>query len=530
MPQLIGALLILGLIIGIIYAYVVGIGLFFVYVAPVLFVAGSLLFSGVVLWHYVQAMGANLFWGTGWVDSPDTGEPAFRQYFFRKAFRDYEAIVHQSYAMNVRRAEAVIASGKILFTNPGKLFTWPLGVVFYCIVAGTAAVAAVVYLAFGAIHLLLVGLFCAIAMTGALAFRFLEYISMLWRRIFLACHNAGCYQKISLPIYMCPDCGAEHKRLIPGPYGTFRRRCQCGQKLPTLFLFGRNRLPAVCPHESCRRPLSAALGTLPNLHVPVVGGPAAGKTSFLMANMVELSAQTTSGKLSLKFPEKKDERLFESCRAAFAAGTVVGKTAEYSPDAFLVRLGDSRGKNALLYVYDAAGELYQQRDVLQSHQYYSYTHGILFLVDPFSLPQVRTDNESSLTQIASQVRPSEELPQDVYDRMISTLREFSKMGKIFRKQPMAVVVTKSDTLDLAHQMDGASSANGTESATVRHWLTAQGEANLVRSIEHDFKVVRFFHCSALGRLPDNTTRPFTPDGVLRPLQWVLGHYGLTVVE
>lgn len=214
---------------------------------------------------------------------------------------------------------------------------------------------------------------------------------------------------------------------------------------------------------------------------------------------------------------------------AFATGAVVGKTAEYSPDAFLVNLGDASGNHALLYVYDAAGELYQQRDVLQSHQYYSYTHGILFLVDPFSLPQVRTDHQSSLTQIATQVKPSDERPQDVYDRMISTLREFSKMGKTFRKQPMAVVVTKGDAFDLATELGGDGMlGNGSESSAIRQWLTSQGEGNLVRSIEHDFKLVRFFCCSALGRLPDNSNTPFSPDGVLLPLRWVLGHYGLTI--
>jgi hypothetical protein len=42
----------------------------------------------------------------------------------------------------------------------------------------------------------------------------------------------------------------------------------------------------------------------------VVGGPAAGKTSYLMASMVGLRSQAASGALKLEFPEKRDKGLF----------------------------------------------------------------------------------------------------------------------------------------------------------------------------------------------------------------------------
>jgi hypothetical protein len=529
--QVVVAVVLVGLAI---YLYYLSIKWFFINLAPFIFGAGAVFMSGAVLVNYLRAMSGTLFTGGGWADSPDGPEPAFRQYFFRKAFQDYACIVRDSYKANIGAAERVIKLGTKLFLNPAWLATWPLGVTFYAIVATGAVVAGCAYVAFGTVHLLLVILFCAVALAAAVFFRVLEYGSMIWRRIFLVCPNSGCYRRISLPIYLCPNCGAEHERLVPGTYGTFRRRCQCGQKLPTLFLFGRNKLPAICPHEACRRPLSAAVGTKRNLHVPVVGGPAAGKTSFLMANMVELHGCAANGEVSLSFPETKDEKLFDACRRAFGSGTVLRKTAEFSPDAFLVNLADGRGKGALLYVYDAAGELYQDTEVLRGHEYYSYTHAILFLVDPFSLQRVQIDYQSSLRGASDAIKPCAERPQDIYDRMIGTLRESSKMGRRFKNQPVAVVVTKVDAFDLASKMRVATSrrrdGTGQESQSVRQWLMDHGEGNLVRSIEHDFKNVRYFCCSALGRMPDGNGAPFRPAGVLDPLSWALDGYGIALAD
>lgn len=525
-----GAIVVIVLVLGIIALYIWGVVLFFQYVALYVFGLGSIAMTGAVFVNYFRALGDNLFWGTGWPDSPHGDEPAFRQYFFRKAFYDYSQILRHSHKRNVDSVQWVIKTGTTLFKNSGALFTWPLGVVFYAIAAVSFVPAALAYVAFGAIHLLLVLVLCAIVLAGALVVRFIEYASLLWRRIFLAC--PACYKKLSLPIYNCPGCGAVHKKLLPGSYGIFRRRCQCGRKLGTLFLFGRNELPGFCPH--CTKPLSASIGTIRNIHIPVVGGPAAGKTSFLMASMVELHQRATSGDLTLGFPEKRDERLFDACRSAFSSGSLLAKTAEYSPNAFLASVADADSNSVLLYLYDAAGELFQTSDTLRTHEYYSYTHGILFLIDPFSLPSVQVELGHLIRPAIADIKPCEERPQDVYDRVIGMLRTISKNG--FGSQPLSVVVTKIDAFGLearirppaervltfdtkAQPVDGRSNA-------VRQWLLDQGEGNLIRSMEHDFKNIRYFYCSALGHIPSGRPTPFVPKGVLDPLSWTLGNYGV----
>jgi hypothetical protein len=427
--------------------------------------------------------------------------------------------------------EWVINAGTKFFKNEAVLITWPMGVVFYAIGAVALLPAAIVYLVFGCIHSLLILVFCGIALIAAATVRTLEYALMLWRRIFLAC--PACYKKIALPVYHCPGCGAVHERLIPGTYGIFRRHCECGRALATLFLFGRSSLPGYCPH--CSAPLSAIIGTIRNIHIPVVGGPAAGKTSYLMASMVGLRSQAASGALKLEFPEKRDKGLFEACRTAFSVGSLVLKTAEYSPNAFLASVTDSKRNKVLLYLYDAAGELFQSLDTLRSHEYYSYTHGILFLIDPFSLPAIQSEMADLIRPAVDNIKPCAERPQDVYDRVIGMLRSICSNGT-FGSRPLAVVVTKVDAFGLEKQMCSvdlrapASTAGvhpeDVSSGFVRQWLLAHGEGNLIRSMEHDFKNVRYFHCSALGRLPDGQPAPFAPRDVLDPLAWTLRSYGV----
>lgn len=58
----------------------------------------------------------------------------------------------------------------------------------------------------------------------------------------------ACKRRYSIPTYICPVCGAEHKALRPGRYGIFYRTCSCGTKIPSISLLGRNKLDYKCPH------------------------------------------------------------------------------------------------------------------------------------------------------------------------------------------------------------------------------------------------------------------------------------------
>ena len=494
-----------------------------------------------LLIKYGSAMFTVLVRKQGAADQVIAPEPAFKQYFFHKAWTDYKSIVELG-----TKASWDLLDGVIQLSYRTERYFFPAANMMVIgsaagVVTGGALLAVV-----GLFHLSMVIAVCVVAMTLAYLCRVLEYGSMLWRKIFMVCPHAGCYRRIALPIYYCPSCSAQHKQLIPGSYGTFRRRCQCGQLLPTLFLLGRNRLPSICPHEHCGRPLSTATGVARNLHIPLVGGPTAGKSSLLSAMMFELSQKAQTGQLKLEFPEKKDERLFAVCREAFENGQTVAKTAAYSPTAFMAAIEDGRGKSALVYAYDAAGELYQGAPELQGQEYYSYTHGIVLVIDPYSMPDVQKAQGSEYKSVQHAIRPSSELTESVYGRMVESLRGFSQTtGRI--DQPLAVVVTKTDALGLRQQIQSESRGGEASelSDAVKQWLVKHGEGNLVRTIERDFKDVRYFACSALGRIPGQEPagaatdldaelgiarrpRPFKPVDVLHPLAWLLGRYGLRI--
>jgi len=483
-----------------------------------IFVLASGAGCALVLVTYVQALIDAVVHKKGWKDRVYPPEPAFLQYFYRQGFGDCVHVVRTAWA----RTLAAVAAGK----GHMKVF----GPLIYiavppAIIASLFAVA--LYSIVSTIHALLVAVGAVVVTMGAGLFRLVEYASMVRHRASFVCPS--CHNKFAFPIYLCPDCLAEHKQLWPGLYGTLHRRCRCGKKLPTLFLMGRQQLQAQCP--LCSRSLSGQAGSLRNIHIPVVAGPASGKTSFLMGCLVQLHAQSISGRIKVSFPEDAHQRLFDAAQAAFAKGEAVAKTADYSPDAFLVRLTDAGAKEGLLYVYDAAGELYQQTDVLRTHRYYEHLGGVLFVLDPFSLPNVRLNMATQLSSVEDAVKPGEELPQHVYGRMTEVLREMSPSGQ-FADKPIAVVITKADSLRLDAEFRGRSvllarkEKPDPDSAAVRNWLMEKGEGNLVRSLEQDFKSVRYFYCSALGRSPDRFRRPFRPDRVLQPLAWILSYHGL----
>ncbi|HEX8776138.1 MAG TPA: SH3 domain-containing protein [Pyrinomonadaceae bacterium] len=498
------------------------------YVALYLFMLGCPAFIAVVLFNYVKVLYEELVVGKGWVDSPTGAEPAFKQYFFRKAFHDYWEVVKKSGIKNSEVFVWVKDKGLLIFANSFLWITFPLALGYAAVMVGGTVVGVLAYVIFGLTHLTIVLLSAALAVAAAYTLRGVEHLLMLKRRISLKCPNGACHGDISLPYYICPNvsCGAKHEKLLPGDYGVINRQCQCGAWLPTLFLFGRNRLNGYCP--SCNKPLNSSIGVTKNIHIPIIGGRSAGKSNFLVATMLEIHQRADDGKISVAFPEKKYEVDYNKWKRHFESGSTVDATSDKSPDAFLVNL-NSGGADCLLYVYDPAGELFLQTDDMRRQEYYHYTNGIIFLIDPFSLPHVQSRFQKELNSAKSQIRPSELTPQDVYANLLQILQQEKGVGSRSSK-PLSVVITKTDAFDISNEIQQLAAQQplsetrdkqSPESFAVRTWLEKNGEGNLIRGIERDFKNVSYFFCSPLGRLPDSSSVPFVPKGVLKPLGWLL---------
>lgn len=527
-------ILILALIAAIIYLYILAIGWFFNHAALPVFIIGSICYVLLILVNYFRAvidcfskkLPASLN------EKVVPPEPAFKNYFFRKAFLDYSDIVKKAWEYNIKNSTVLFEWNVSIVANPAWFLTWPIALTLFGVFFVGAAAAIIAFSIFGMIHLLIVSTICLVVYIIALYFRSIEWFSMIWRRINYVCPHSGCYKPIALPAYICPKCGEIHKKLIPGMYGVFKRRCKCNKgKLPTLTFLGRRELEAQCPH--CKRPLNKDIGAASNIHLPIIGGPSAGKTNYLMASVIEIEKDSSIHGRKMEFPEPSDKKIYELNKELFNQGRPVNKTIELSPDSFLIRVTEPSGKDNLIYIYDAAGELYgDSADTRRQHKYFRYSDGLLFLIDPFSISQIKNDYNNKIAEYTGDLKPCNEAPQDVYDRMVSTLKDFSTGNQSVKKIPVMVVLTKVDAFDLLEKIGINSSIKNEDdtdkiSTAVRQWFIKNGEGNLIRSIEKDFNSVRYSYCSALGHMPVYG-KAFAPSGVLSPVNWLLKHRAVKI--
>ncbi len=361
----------------------------------------------------------------------------------------------------------------------------------------------------------------------------------LWYRAYYRCTN--CHESMTLPVYICEGCGTDHTRLWPSMYGVFHHNCSvCQTQLATTERGGRERLERKCPH--CNHPLNAKIGQLTNVHVPVVGGPSAGKSNLIvMALHGLLQTCAADGRAEISFPNPADEREFVTNFGRLQGGRELPKTPNIVPQAYTLAIKRRRERvGKIVYHYDAAGEAFSKETDSLQQTYFQFVHGIIFVIDPFSLPALRGELHAAFDNVRTSLRPSGIGAMEAYERMLTVLEASvdPKRGKRFR-HPLAVVVTKVDALGLEGQI-GATAARDllardpalkTPAAAidrlVRHFLDTYGLDNFVRDVDLQFESVQFFSASALGRMPnDADTRPFTPVRADEPLEWVLRQLGV----
>ena len=255
-----------------------------------------------------------------------------------------------------------------------------------------------------------------------------------------------CYTKSILPVYHCPKCNEKHDRLWPGPYGILKRTCKCGEKLPTTFFNGRNRLTASCP--SCEN-IIESLEARP-VAIPIIGAPSVGKTFFLFSMvyyMKEIFAKKNG--YTFEFMNVANKSLYDASISSLNAGMTLRKTTENDPVALNFFLSMNRSKS-IFYFYDSAGEAFASTESLARHKFYHYFHGLIFIIDPFSIPAVYHQYESQLTTNPD-IKPSSAPLEDVYGALIINI-EKNYGVKVTEKitKPVAIAFSKIDAFDLQY--------------------------------------------------------------------------------
>jgi hypothetical protein len=360
-----------------------------------------------------------------------------------------------------------------------------------------------------------------------------NFIYGSYHKIFYRCPY--CHVQMDIPIYVCPNCATEHSRLWPSVYGVFHHRCNtCKTNLPTLDIVGRKKIVKKC--VACNRPLNKDIGSLINLHIPIVGGPSTGKSNFIfMALYKFIEEYAPSRGYKVEISDEKQLQEYQFNLKLLLSGKPLLKTTELVPDAYNISIkgpGENIGK--IVYFYDPAGEAYLDEDSAQQQGYQRWAHGILFIIDPFSIELFRQRNKDEVERLQESVRPSQLDVRSAYERMLTVLetRFGLERGKSFN-QPIAVVLTKIDALSLDEQIGRVAAKNfislmperGLEvdavDLLVRQFLIDNQLDNLVRDLQLQFENVKFFSCSALGRIPDkNSQTPFDPVYVIEPVLWL----------
>ena len=164
---------------------------------------------------------------------------------------------------------------------------------------------------------------------------------------------------------------------------------------------------------------------------------------------------------------------------------------------------------------------------------YQYCHGIVFILDPLSIPAIRNYIDESVDERDRNSVGTID-SEMVLDAFMNKLREITGQSSTESSAtPIAVVISKQDIRilnpfigeDLIGEVLDTHGLNmdaylDAEDAVCRKFLKENGLANFVSNIEMKFKNNRFFTCSAIGHVRENGK--YNPKGVLEPIEWIFG--------
>lgn len=460
-----------------------------------------------------------------------TPQPAKKSYFFDKGYRDMANTIKgawirntesiRKYADNIKYGDYSSTVVKIFFVIVNVL------AILSVVICGSAITALITVL-----NVAVLIVFMALVYIGFTVIWVVDRLYLMRKKIFTACHE--CKEKSLIPTYICPKCHAKHTNLTPGVYGILNRTCNCGEKLPTTFFNGRKNLEAECP--CCGHPLMDRESR--PICIPIVGGRSVGKTAFITAFSKEFIENVAPAKgIEIEFYNDKKEDIYKEISQDYAYGSTrmtdrpqdvnmassvsfsfFAKNPEFSPE-------------RLIHVYDIAGEVFTDNNENEVQRQYEYCQGIVFIIDPFSIPSVKNKYESLLEpeDIAGIGKAD---INGIIDSFLNKLREVTglsdnKMSSV----PLAVVISKIDSAGLEQDV-GMMAVNklmkaepdkyhdffDTQDYLCRKFLKENDMESFLNNITNQFKNNRFFACSAIGHTRDKGE--YKPQGVLPPMEWI----------
>lgn len=478
-------------------------------------------------------------------------QPGKKSYFFEKGYIDVLNTVKDAWSRNT--ASIIEYKDKFMESFHDRY----QGKIKYAfnLIMNALAVISIVF--FGSAITLVVSVINIAILLVLMVFVYIGF-SVVWavdriylfrNEIFTACHE--CKEKSLIPTYICPNCEAKHTNLTPGVYGILKRTCvgedpdaYCGEVLPTTFFNGRRDLEAVCPH--CDTSLMDREAV--PICIPIVGGRSVGKTAFITAFSKEfIDNVAPNNAWDIEFYNDEKEDIFNEITEDYLQGSTrmtarpqdVNQASSVSFSFFVD--GDGFRRERLVHVYDIAGEVFTDNVENEMQKQYEYSHGMVLMIDPFSIPAVRHRSEDQLTpeDIAG---IGEADINEIVDSFLNKLREVTGLSdKKMSSVPLAVVIGKIDSAGLANEIgDVATTAKmaanpevftdyyDTQDYLCREFLKDNGMEAFINNVNLKFKDNRYFSTTAIGHTRDQGE--YNPQGVMPPMQWLFSKADSTMAS
>jgi GTPase SAR1 family protein len=340
----------------------------------------------------------------------------------------------------------------------------------------------------------------------------IDHLLLMFKSIQSRCPK--CKRISIVPVFSCPDCGLEHKKLTPGPYGIFKRKCKCGKFLATTYFNGRSEYKASCPF--CDSELAAS--NAQQYGIQLVGGVSTGKTTFLAAFWHEYKERlkTTNRISATVVPETAFADLEQWFKSGDSSATSETNANMYS----IIHKYDNKIP-VQVTIYDIAGEAFTSLANDLQQQQFKYCESIVFVIDPTAKP----------------VRASETITGFITEFEGLKGSHSVKMSDM----PVAVIITKSDLyrtdiglprIKMIFDTNAGQYANAKGNTSMelvrngvcQNFLRTNGFENALNLIDAAFNKVQYYPVSAMGH-PSAHGKQYEPWGVLEPIGWLMRQRG-----
>lgn len=317
----------------------------------------------------------------------------------------------------------------------------------------------------------------------------------------------------------------------------------------------RNITQRICP--LCSGNLPYAIDELSDITIAIIGARGAGKSHYVALLVERIKQMFESFHWVLQsLTEETDKRYAdEFYNPLFNAQVPLQSTrrGQVEPLIYSLRFLNSN-KRVLLVFFDAAGEHFSNAmDVASMNRYIGNAAGIICLMDPLQLQNVRRELEGRMNLPAQ-----DEGANTIINNVKNLFEELDKRGASGTKKirtPLAVAFSKMDALrnndpgysgnilfdensSLVYQQstyDGCLREDELESihGTLEAWLR-EVNPKMLHDCKNDFEKFKIFGFSALGDPPtannsklQHEPRPYRVED---PFLWILAQNGLIKIK